>query len=93
MVLLDLGVPPGFVVDPTAFERMVEKGRLERFKITARQVILYFGRFRPDQTVKFSYELIAKYPIRAKTPRSIIYEYYTPDNCAVAAPVELEVTE
>ncbi len=34
-----------------------------------------------------------KYPIKAKTPASVVYEYYTPGNRAEAKPVELVVEE
>lgn len=40
-------------------------------------------------TVKF--RLRAKYPIRAKTFASRVYEYYDPAVTATADPVELEV--
>lgn len=35
--------------------------------------------------------LKAKYPIKAKTIKSAVYEYYNPEVKAVAAPVEVEV--
>jgi hypothetical protein len=34
-----------------------------------------------------------KYPIKAKTPSSVAYEYYTPANRAIAKPVELVVED
>ena len=37
------------------------------------------------------YRLRAKYPIRAKTFQSRVYEYYDPDVSSVARPVQLEV--
>jgi len=39
--------------------------------------------------VKF--RLRAKYPIRAKTLKSRVYEYYAPEVNSVASPVQLEV--
>ena len=41
--------------------------------------------------LKLSYQLKARFPIRAKTPRSVAYEYYNPKNQAVAVPVTLVV--
>ncbi len=38
-----------------------------------------------------SYRLRAKYPIRARTFQSRVYEYYDPAVHAVARPVQLEV--
>jgi hypothetical protein len=34
-----------------------------------------------------------KYPLRAKTPATVAYEYYTPANRATAQPVELVVED
>ena len=93
MVIVDLGLPPGFRLDPTAFEQMVAKGVIEKFTATSRQVTLYFGGLKKDQEVGFSYSLIAKYPIRAKTPKTTAYEYYTPENRAVSKPVTIEVKD
>ena len=93
MVIVDLGLPPGFKVDSTAFEKMVEKKQIEKYSVTSRQVTLYFGGLKPGDEETFAYELRAKYPIRAKTPKTAAYEYYTPENRGESAPVVLEVTE
>ncbi|MBI2921681.1 MAG: hypothetical protein HYY18_11415 [Planctomycetes bacterium] len=93
MVCMDLGIPPAFVVDDGAFEKMVKEKRLDKFGMTARQITLYFGRIEPGQVVEFAYELRAKYPVKVKTPKSTAYEYYAPDRRAEAEPVELEVGE
>ena len=45
----------------------------------------------PADTVKLSFRLRAKYPIRARTFPSKVYEYYEPEVNAVARPVQLEV--
>jgi hypothetical protein len=93
MVMLDLGIAPGFTVDAGDFAEMVNKNKVKRFEITARQVILYLGDVRPGEELHFEYTLKAKYPLRAQTPASVAYEYNTPANRVEAAPVELTVTE
>jgi hypothetical protein len=93
MVIADLGIPPGFTVGRDAFEKMVQQGAIDRFDMTARQIILYFGKMAPGQEVKFGYELYPKYPIKAKTPKSSAYEYYSPDRRDDAEPVEIEVKQ
>ena len=98
MVMVDLGIPPGFdllsedlqaLVDETADAK---KGRLEKFSLTATQAILYFDSIGPEQMMKIPFRLRAKYPIRAKTFESRVYEYYDPAVSATAAPVQFEVT-
>lgn len=97
MVILDLGIPPGFELLSEDLQDYQDKnaglrsGHLSKFSVTATQAILYFDSFAPGDTVYLKYRLRAKYPIRAKTLRSTVYEYYSPDVNSVAAPVQLEV--
>ncbi len=93
MVIVDVGLPPGFQLDPSAFETMVEKKQLEKYTVGGRVATLYFGALKPGQEVSFEYELRAKFPVKMKSPETQAYEYYTPKNRDTAKPVELEVTE
>jgi alpha-2-macroglobulin-like protein len=98
MVMVDLGIPPGFDLLSEDLQGIVERcaasgsGRLEKFSLTATLAILYFDAIGPNQTVKLPFRLRAKYPIRAKTFESRVYEYYNPQVSAIAAPVQFEVT-
>jgi uncharacterized protein YfaS (alpha-2-macroglobulin family) len=92
MVIVDLGIPPGFDVLTEAFEKMLEAGRITKFETTGRQVVLYFGTINPKDEIKFSYQLRPKYPVKVLTPSSQAYEYYTPDNRSRSKPVEIEVS-
>ena len=97
MVMVDLGIPPGFDLLSEDLQSYVEKsanqksGRLEKFSLTATQAILYFDAIGAGDTVKLQFRLRAKYPIRAKTFASRAYEYYDPAVNAVARPVQLEI--
>jgi uncharacterized protein YfaS (alpha-2-macroglobulin family) len=91
MVMVDLGIPPGFTVDAGDFAEMVGAKKIQKFEVTGRQVSLYLGDVTPGSVQTFEYSLKPKYPIRAKTPATVAYEYYTPSNRATAAPVELTV--
>jgi A-macroglobulin TED domain/Alpha-2-macroglobulin family/A-macroglobulin receptor binding domain/MG2 domain/Alpha-2-macroglobulin bait region domain/Carboxypeptidase regulatory-like domain len=99
MVMVDLGIPPGFELLTEDLQSLQEKtsgqkgGRLEKFNLTATQAILYFDSIGAGQTVKLSFRLRAKYPIRAHTFQSRVYEYYNPDVNSVARPVQLEVAK
>jgi hypothetical protein len=93
MVIVDLGIPPGFTVDPGDFAEMVGAKKVEKFTVTARTVTLYLGDVKPGDVKAFEYTLKPKYPIKAKTPATVAYEYYTPANRAAAKPVELKVVE
>src|SRR5438132_121040 len=93
MVIVDLGIAPGFTVDSGDFAEMVGQKKIQKFSVTARQVTLYIGDIKPGDVKTFEYTLKPKYPIKAKTPATVAYEYYTPVNRATAQPVELVVNE
>jgi A-macroglobulin TED domain/Alpha-2-macroglobulin family/MG2 domain/Carboxypeptidase regulatory-like domain/A-macroglobulin receptor binding domain/Alpha-2-macroglobulin bait region domain len=97
MIMVDLGIPPGFDLLSEDLQALQEKaagaeaGRLEKFSLTATQAILYFNGLAPHQEVTLKVRLRAKYPIRAHTLQSRLYEYYDPDVNSTARPVKLEV--
>jgi len=97
MVMVDLGVPPGFDLLTEDLQALQEKsaarktGRLEKFSMTATQAILYFNSIGANETITVQFRLHAKYPIRAKNFQSRVYEYYDPAVSAVAKPAQFEV--
>lgn len=97
MIMVDLGIPPGFEVageDFAAFfdsSRNKNGGKLEKYTITAKQVILYFDGLNARQRIEFSYKLRAKFPVRAQTFSSRVYEYYNPTVEDKTKPVEMTV--
>ena len=97
MVMVDLGIPPGFELLSEDLEAYRQKsaalktGRLEKFSLTATQAILYFDSISAGGKVALPFRLQAKYPIRARTFESRVYEYYAPEVNSVAPPVQLEV--
>jgi hypothetical protein len=99
MVMVDLGIPPGFDLLSEDLQTYKEKtastksGRLEKFSQTATQAILYFDSIAANDTVTLPFRLRAKYPIRARTFQSRVYEYYDPEVSSVAPPVQLEVRQ
>ncbi len=91
MVIVDLGVPPGFELLPEAFEALVGAGRIEKFSLTGKQAILYLRRLEPGEPLRFRFEMRALYPVKVKTPRSEAWLYYEPELRDGAEPVELRV--
>jgi len=98
MVMVDLGIPPGFDLQSEDLQQMVEKtankptGKLEKFSLTATQAILYFNAIGAGETMTVKFRLRAKYPIRAASFASHVYEYYDPAVRGTAKPAQLEVT-
>jgi alpha-2-macroglobulin-like protein len=98
MLMVDLGIPPGFELLSEDLQKMVEttagakSGRLEKFNMTATQAILYFDSIAPRDSFEVRYRLRAKYPIHAQGFSSRVYEYYDPKVNATAKPVQFEVS-
>jgi len=90
MAIIDLGIPPGFDVDPSAFEVMQQNGQIAKFELTGNQVILYLRELSNVTPFQFSYSVRAKYPLRVQTPPSAVYEYYQPQNRAESKSLILE---
>jgi hypothetical protein len=99
MVMIDLGIPPGFdlltedLQDYQAKTSAQRGGRLEKFSVTATQAILYFDSIGARDTVTVRFRLRAKYPIRTRTFQSRVYEYRQPEVNSIARPVQLDLRE
>ena len=91
MVIVDLGIPPGFEVLSGDLDELVKNKTIEKYSMTPWQIIVYLTKIEKNKTLKFSYQLKAKYPIRAKTPSSQVYEYYNPEIKTTAKPVQITV--
>lgn len=98
MVMVDLGIPPGFDLQSEDLQAILEKtahaktGRLEKFSLTATQAILYLNSIGAGETLTFNVRLRAKYPVRAKNFETRVYEYYDPSVSGIARSVHFEVT-
>jgi len=93
MIIVDLGIPPGFEVQAGDLAELVGDGIIKKFNLTGRQIIIYFDKLEPKKPVEFAYRLRAKFPIKAKTRLSRVYEYYNPEVESVAQPTEIVVKE
>ena len=91
MIIVDLGLPPGFDLLTEDLNRMVEDGKIEKFSLAGRQIIVYMDQLSGGGTEVIRYRLRAKYPLKAKTLKSTVYEYYNPDIKDVASPQEIVV--
>jgi uncharacterized protein YfaS (alpha-2-macroglobulin family) len=98
MVMVDLGIPPGFEASGEDFAELLDMtrgktgGKLEKYTITAKQVILYLDGLNPKQAAEFAFRLRAKFPVRAQTLAARVYEYYNPTAGARTKPAVLLVT-
>ncbi len=91
-VLVDVGVPPGFSVRTDDLDALVEQDVIERYELTGRQIIFYLTNVSSGQVYTLPYRLQARYPLRAQTPASQAYDYYTPERRDVQPPQRITVT-
>lgn len=91
MTIVDLGIPPGFGVVTEDLEMAVRAKTIARYELTARQIIIYLEEFDSKKPITFTYRLHAKFPLRAQTPSSTMYDYYNPSVTATQAPTMLTV--
>ncbi|MFH0965396.1 MAG: MG2 domain-containing protein [Planctomycetota bacterium] len=93
MVIVDVGIPPGFTPLPDGLEKLVAAKTVQKYSLTGRQIIFYLDTIAARGKVALTYSLAARFPVRAKTPKATVYQYYAPDQRADAQPVELVVLE
>jgi hypothetical protein len=91
MVIVDLGLPPGFTLLPDELNKLVEQKAIQKYNATGRQIIVYLDELKSGKPLTIAYRLQAKYPLKAKTAKSAVYEYYDPKSRGERAPVELNV--
>ncbi|MEN3014736.1 MAG: alpha-2-macroglobulin family protein [bacterium] len=76
MVVVDLGIPPGFSVD---LSKLRSNEKVKNVENTDRQVVVYFDRIDSGEKINLEYDIVSLYPLRVKIPQSKIYEYYNPE--------------
>ncbi len=86
MVMVDVGIPPGFRVLTEDLTELVRQGTIARFDRTPRQVIFYIDRVPGNAHMQWRFRMRATMPVRARTGSVRVYEYYHPDRPDEAPP-------
>ncbi|HVY27481.1 MAG TPA: MG2 domain-containing protein [Polyangiaceae bacterium] len=79
MVLVTLGVAPGFSVNTDDLQKYLSDGSLSKFEMTARQLILYITKLDPNAKHVFEYSLQATMPVTAVDGGAEARMYYEPE--------------
>jgi alpha-2-macroglobulin-like protein len=93
MPLIDIGTPPGFVVRAEGLEKLVQRGVISRYTITARGVIVYMDTLPARSKVTLTYEMVPTMPIRAIARPISAQPYYKPEEASHTAPATFTVVE
>jgi len=91
VLLADVGTPPGFSVDPSELDKLQAQGRIDRYTVAARGVILYIPEVKAQDKLKLSYKLTARMPLSAVAAPTRLYPYYEPDRMASDTPTKFTV--
>ncbi|MDO8473605.1 MAG: alpha-2-macroglobulin, partial [Dehalococcoidia bacterium] len=77
MTVLDISVPTGFAAVADSVAAVAKQdARIKRFDISGRKVIFYIENMMPGDTVHFTFDVKAQYPVSAKGVTSKVYSYY-----------------
>src|SRR5262249_41663025 len=87
MVMAEVSIPPGCTVDASGLDDLVRRRVIDKYAQTGRTMIFYL----PGKGASFSYGLKPRYPLKVAVPRSVAYEYYTPDRRVIVPPLDFEV--
>jgi hypothetical protein len=91
MAIVDLGIPPGFELDTSAFRALVRADKAAKFEVTGNQAVLYLRQIEASSPFEFACSMRAKWPLRVQAPVASVCEYYTPANRASSKPATLTV--
>ncbi len=85
MVLVTLGVPPGFEVLTDDLASYLANAQLSHFELTGKQLTLYLTALAANAKQDFQYRLRATMPVKAADGGAEVHLYYQPDQKAQSA--------
>ena len=91
-LLVAVGIPPGFAPVTAGLERLVRQDQVDRYELIGNRIVFYLSGLTDGDKLVLPYELEARYVVRAQTPSGEAYNYYAPDQTAIAAPQRIVVT-
>jgi hypothetical protein len=92
MIMIDLGIPPGFdLVTEDLTDLVQTNSSITRWEKRGRQLSIYVDELAHGSPLAFGYRLKAKFPIHGQTPESRVWAYYNPEVEAFTKPIEIEV--
>ncbi|MBN2439732.1 MAG: hypothetical protein JXJ04_00240 [Spirochaetales bacterium] len=91
MMIVDIGVAPGFDVLTEDFSPVLNGGPLTRVEQAGRQLILYIDKIGSGKELIFSYRMKARFPMKVASPQTRFYSYYGNEEVTVLPP-GIEVT-
>lgn len=91
MVMIDVGIPPGFRVEQSVLDDYVAADVIEKYTVMNRQLLIYLESLDGNAMLELSVPMRATLPLIATVPESTMYEYYHPETRSVATPTNITV--
>jgi hypothetical protein len=90
MLLAEIGTPPGADVSRESLQAAVDADwSISRYDVLPDRIILYM--WSKAGGTKLNFKFRPRYGINAKTPASVVYDYYNPEAQATVAPLKFAV--
>jgi len=90
MMIVDIGIAPGFDVVMDDFEKYLENEMFTRVEPKGRQLTLYIKEMKAKSKIDFSYRMKARFPMKVASPSATFYSYYGTEE-ASTTPAGLQV--
>jgi hypothetical protein len=85
MLVAEIGLPPGAVVDRPSLDAAVKSSpRLSRYEVWPDRVVAYL--WPQSARLEFSFEFSSRFPLVARSAPSRLYDYYNPEAQVVLRP-------
>jgi hypothetical protein len=91
MILLTLGLPPGFALATEDLDAYMDQRILSRYEVTGKQLILYVSSLGAGRTLTLVYHLQASMPVTASDGGHAAMMYYEPAKHGDAPATTLKV--
>ena len=91
MMIVDVGTPTGFEPVRESLDALVNTKVVSRAEVAGRKVIFYVDGLSSGEERTFTFQVKARFPVRAVIPDSKAYLYYEPDVRAEDAGKEITV--
>ena len=91
MAVVQLGLPPGLSLLTDDLERLVTEGHIAGYDLDEARLNVYLRDLVQEQAVRFTYRLLALYPVSVSSGPVRAVDVANPQRPAVRAPVRIEV--
>ena len=95
MTVAIVGLPAGLEAQQQQLDALKEKGTFDFYELRGRELVFYWRSLAPegigDDKVAFELDLVAEIPGQYSGPASRAYLYYTAEEKAWQAPLEISI--